>query len=105
MHVIHNKVIDCSAMTAAECSDQMLVELQHGTDFKLRADTGTDTLHGSVTIVHNVPPEPHEITVEIYEVDDLPEVRMVHGVIEGRSSTLKRPTIMPTQAEINQRLG
>ena len=96
MHVIHNKVIDCSAMTAAECSDQMLVELQHGTDFKLRADTPDDTVHGSVSIVHNTPPEPHEIIVEIYDEDDAPT--------EGHRSTLKRPGSMPTEAAIRARL-
>ena len=104
MHVIHNKVLDCSAMTAAECSDACLVALQHGADFSLRADTPTDTVHGTVSIVHSDPPEPHIITVDVYDVDEAPATKMVHGQVEGRQSTLKRPDPMPTEQTIINRL-
>ena len=104
MHVIHRKVIDCSAITAAACSDLHLAALLHGPAFKLKADTPDDTVHGSVTIAHNAPPEPHEIIVEIYEKDEAPTVRLVNGRLAGRESTLKRPTPMPTARTIRARL-
>ena len=96
MHVIHQKVIDCSVMTAAECSNICLAALQHGPNFKLKADASDDVLHGGISIVHNHPPEPHEITVEIYEEEDLP--------LAGRLSTFQRPDPMPTEQTIINRL-
>jgi len=105
MHVVHNKIIDCSAMPASECSDRLLTALGHGVGFKLKADTPNDIVHGSVTIAHNLPPEAHEITVEIYEVDEAPTVLMVHGRMEGRESTLKRPAVIPTEQVIKDRIN
>lgn len=105
MHVVHTKIVDCLAMTAEECSDQCLVALGHGPGFKLRADTPDDVVHGAVTIAHNFPPEPHEISVDVYEQDDLPNTRLVHGRLEGRRSTLKRPAVMPTARAIRDRLN
>ena len=97
MHVNHQKIIDCSEMTAAECSDLCLAALQHGPNFKLKADVSDDVLHGGVSIVHNHPPEPHEITVEIYEEEDLPSI--------GRLSIFQRPDPMPSAEIIKERLG
>ena len=104
MHITHEKVIDCSAITLVECSDLCLTALEHGPDFKLKADAPDDTLHGFVSIVHNVPPIPHEFIVEVYEVDEAPTALMVHGRMEGRESTLKRPAVMPAEATLQTRL-
>ena len=98
MHVTHQKVIDCSGMESAACSDLLLAKLQHGPAFKLRADNPSDTVHGSLTITHAFPPEPHEILVEVYEQGSPP-------VPEGRRSTLARPADMPTAAEVRRRLN
>ena len=96
MHILHHKVIDCSSMTPVACSDLLLVKLLHGPTFKLRADMPTDTVHGSVTIAHNTPPNPHEIIVEIYEVDEPPA--------PNHPSTLKRPAPMTSEDAIRARL-
>ena len=98
MHVTHLIVIDCSGMTSEACSDLLLLKLQHGPAFKLRTDNPTDTVHGSLTIAHNLPPEAHAIIVEVYEQDS-------PSVPGGRRSTLKRPAAMPTAAEIRRRLN
>jgi hypothetical protein len=95
MHLEHQRIIDCSTMLASECSDMCLVALEHCSDFALRADVSTDTVHGSVTIVHNVPPIPHEFLVEVYEVDE---------ASTERQSTLKRPVAMPTKETLQTRL-
>ena len=55
MRISHDKVIDCSAITAEACSDRCLAALGHKADFALMADTPTSTVHGSVSIVHNGP--------------------------------------------------
>jgi hypothetical protein len=96
MQVIHERVIDCSSITPAECSDACLAALQHGADFALRADTSGSTVHGTVIIIHNYPPLAHEITVEVYESDESP--------IAGRESTIRRPTVMPTDQTIRDRI-
>jgi len=79
-------------------------ELGHGPYFKLRADHADDTVHGAVTIAHRLPPEAHEIYIEVYEVDESPATEIIHGEVFGRRSTLKRPIIMPTEADIQNRL-
>ena len=99
MKITYTKVIDCSAITAAECSDKCLVALGHSQTFKLKADTPDDVLHGSVSIVHNVPPLPHVIEIECYEQDKLPTIKL-----DGRRSTLKRPVVMPTENELKAKL-
>lgn len=104
MRVNVRKVIDCSAITAQECSDLALADLGHGPTFALKADTPQDTVHGSVTISHNMPPEAHEIIVDVYEVDEAPTAQMVHGHLEGRQTTIKRPDPMPTEQTIKDRL-
>lgn len=85
--------MSCAGPTPADCSDAILVKLQHETAFKLRADTPTDTVHGSLTIVHG---PTHEFIVEIYDADESPN--SVH------SSMFKRPATMPTEATIHTRL-
>ena len=104
MHTIHNTVIDCSAISAMECSEAILVALEHGTGFLLKTNTPTDIVHGSVSIVHTDPPEPHIITVDVYETDEAPTATMVHGELVGRKSTLKRPDPMPTEQAIKDRI-
>jgi hypothetical protein len=105
MQVIHEKLIDCTSMTPAECSDACLAALQHGSDFALKANAPTDTVHGTVSIVHNDPPEAHIITVNVYDADEAPTAQMVHGTMQGRQSTLKRPDPMPTEQVIKDRIN
>jgi len=106
MHIEHEMVMDCSEMTQEACSDICIEALTvgHGSDFKLKADTEDDIVHGFVTIVHNDPPLPHEYTVEIYEVDEPPTAKLVHGELEGRLSTFKRPETFPTEQVLKDRL-
>ena len=96
-------------MQPSECSDLCLDALQHGPNFKLKGDIGVqptdeDIRHGSVSIKHRMPPDAHEIIIEIYEQDELPDVRLVEGVLAGRRTTLKRPTVMPTAGMLQTRL-
>ena len=97
MRINDTKLIDCSGITAAECSDLFLVALGHGIGFRLRADNRTDTVHGAVTIVHNLPPIAHEISVEVYEQEEGPNAR--------HRSTLRPPLIMPTAQDIRNKLA
>ncbi len=85
MQITHEVVIDCSHMTPANCSDVCLEALSHGAGFKLKADSSTDTIHGSVTIQHSMPPNPHLIIVEVYEED------------RGRQ---RKPAKMPTASQV-----
>jgi hypothetical protein len=104
MHIEYQRVIDCSSMTSAECSDRCLAALGHGVDFALKADTPADTVHGALSITHNDPPEAHIITVDVYDADEAPTAVLVHGRLEGRQSTLKRPDPMPTDQTIRDRI-
>ena len=97
MRIVHRKVIDCSGMDSSTCSDLLLAKLQHGPNFKLRPDFPVDTVHGSVTIAHNLPPDAHEITIDIYDADEPPTA--------DHRSTLRRPAVMPSQAMIRDRLN
>ena len=97
MRVNDTKMIDCSGIMSAECSDLFLAALGNGIGFRLRADNPTDTVHGAVTIVHNFPPIAHEILVEVYEQQEGPNAR--------HRSTLNRPLLMPTTQDIRNRLA
>ena len=92
MRIMYSRVIDCSGMTPAECSDLFLVAIEHGPFLSFRADTPSSVVHGAITIAHNNPPTPHEVWVDVYENDQSP--------IGGRRSTLKRPVPMPTEQAI-----
>ena len=98
MIVYHERLFDCSAMEADECGELCLVALQHGPSFKLKADSETDIVNGSLTIVHASPPELHQIWVEVYDVDSPPDRAT------SRESALKRPAVMPTEETLKTRL-
>jgi|TARA_R110000751_G_scaffold273048_1_gene373741 hypothetical protein len=104
MKTTHTKIINCSAITAEECSDNILAALGHGAAFKLKADTPDDTVHGSVCVTHHEHPTPHTIEIEVYEQDSFPSTLIVRGKPEGRRSTLKRPEVMPTQTSLQEKL-
>lgn len=104
MHITHEVLIDCSNMTGAECSDACLAALGHGIGFKLKCDTATDTVHGSVSIVHADLPNPHIITIECYEVDEAPTAKMKNGMKSGRESTLACCAVMPTEKSLKDKL-
>jgi len=105
MKITHELLIDCSAMTAAECSDACLAALGHGPDFNLKASTPTDTCHGSVTIFHADAPNMHQITIECYDHHEEPTACMSHGVMRGRESTLACCENMPTEQVLRGRLN
>ena len=102
MRITHELLIDCSAMTAAEFSDKCLIALGHGPNFKLKADSPTDVVHGSVSIVHYE--GCCEITVECYHEHEEPTACMSHGVMTGRQSTLACCENMPTEQMLRDRL-
>lgn len=72
-----------------------MAALGHGVDLKLRAEHSADIVHGSVTIVHNSPPIPHEVRVELYDADEDPCERHV--------TIFRCPENMPSTAELKQR--
>ena len=96
MIVTHEVMIDCTSITGEACSDNCISALGHGTDFNLKASSPTDTLHGSVSIIHNDLPLPHLVIVEVYEVDESPT--------DLRQSTLARPAVMPTEQDLINKL-
>ena len=96
MKITHEKILDCTSITADACSDKCLEALGHSADFNLKSSSATDILHGSVSIIHNDDPLPHIFSIEVYEVDELPTAE--------RQSTLKRPTVMPTQKGLKSKL-
>jgi hypothetical protein len=93
MYITHELLIDCSNITAVECSDKCLEALGHGVDFCLKASTPTDTCNGSVTIDHGTP---HIVIVECYDHDEAP--------CDGRESTLACCADMPTEQTLKDRL-
>lgn len=50
MHVRHHICVDCDRASKFKVTDDVLVALGHGPDFKLRPDTPEDTVHGSVSV-------------------------------------------------------
>ena len=104
MIVTHKVRIDCTSMTGEECSDLCLTALGHGTDFKLKASSPTDTLHGSVSIIHNDSLLPHIFSIEVYETNEAPTAVTSHGITMGRQSTLARPAVMPTEQDLINKL-
>lgn len=58
---------------------------------KLEADEDTDEVNGFVSVDANT-----GITVGIYEAEDLPQ--------DGRKTTFKKPTTVPTLATIDERI-
>lgn len=104
MKITHEVMIDCTSMTGEACSDLCLAALGHGADFNLIAASRTDTLHGSVSIIHNDSPLPHIFYIEVYEADEAPTAVTSHGVTSGRESTLARPAVMPTEQDLINKL-
>ena len=102
MHITHKLIVDCSNMTYADFADKCLVALGHSPDFKLKADLPTDTVHGSVSIIHY--DGYCEVTVECYHEHEEPTAVMSYGTISGRESTLAVATNIPTEAELISRL-
>jgi hypothetical protein len=94
-HCTFEQVIDCSAIESSACSDRLLDALGHGVDFKLRADNEDDTVHGFVTVLHNSPPEPHEVIVDMYDADEEP--------CAEHKTTFRCPDSMPSTADLQQR--
>lgn len=97
MHVYHEEILDCSGLTADECSDRLLDALGHCDALKLKAAHDSDTVHGSVSIVHNSPPLAHAVTLVIYDADEGPN--------EYHSTFLCCPERTPSAIEIKQRAG
>jgi len=91
MIVAHTRVISCT--DTGQCSDDFLTRLGHGAGKKLKADNDTDTVHGSITIVHNQPPAAHDITVEFYDTAESPT--------SGHDTTLAVTSPMPTEADVH----
>ena len=104
MVITHEVMIDSSSMTYEQISDSCLEALGHSEDFKLKASSPTDTLHGSVSIIHNDLPLPHVVIVEVYEEDEAPTSLTSHGITTGRQSTLARPAVMPTEQDLINKL-
>jgi len=105
MNTIIEKLIDCSAITAAECSDKILAALGHSVGFNLKAATPDDTVHGWVSITHNDAPLKHVVEIECYEADEAPTAVMVRGELVGRRSTLACCDPMPTEKALRDKIG
>jgi len=103
IHVI-SILIDCTAITPGSCSDKVLAALHHGSNFRLRADSPTDTVHGAVSIVHHEPPILHEVTIELYEAAEEPTAHIENGSVFGRESTLQRSSDIPSASTLKERL-
>ena len=96
MKIIHELIVDCTSITGEACSDNCLTALGHGPDFNLKCEVPTDTIHGSVSIIHNDRPLPHIFMIEVYEEDEAPT--------SVRESTLARTAVMPTEQDLINKL-
>lgn len=77
-----------------ECSATLLRKLGHGPGLKLMAETASDTVHGSLSILHT--PGDHTIIVELYDEDKEPTA--------ARKSRLASHPNKPTRDELLSRL-
>ena len=95
MQVKLTKMLDCTEIGSGECTERVLTALGNSPELNLTAKSANDTVHGSITIVHNLLPDLHLISVEVYEANLAAEPR--DG---GRKSTLARPEVFPTKQTI-----
>ena len=72
MHFEIKKNIDCTKIKSSECSDK-LIEKFLKENIKLRADTETDIVNGSLSIEHIA--NNHIIHVHIYDKDETPKAK------------------------------
>ena len=86
------KKIDCSKISYAECQQNIIKKLS-GLNLKLEAEKDTDTVHGSVTMLHEPRPQ-HIIKIELYDKDEEPTAE--------HQSTLKKPSRFPSREEIEK---
>ena len=96
--------IDCKDIEIGICSENILTALGHSETFRLKAEHPTDSVHGSVTVIHNDLPDEHIIAIELYEQTEQPTAATIHGEIVGRQSTLQVCETMPTITEFKKRL-
>ena len=89
------RIIDCLGIGPEECTKHALTALGDNPAFNLSAKSEADTVHGSVTIVHNLPPEAHIIRIEVYGTDLAAELET-----GGRKSTIARPEVFPSKQTI-----
>ena len=96
--------IDCKDIEIETCSENILTALGHDETLKLKAEHPTDSVHGSVTVIHHDLPDEHIIAIELYEKTEQPTAATIHGEIVGRESTLQACETMPTITEFQKRL-
>ena len=68
------------------CFDTILNKLESETGLKFHAETETDTVNGSVSVLHT---SDHKITVTIYDKNENPN--------QKHKTKLKKPSNIPTQ--------
>jgi len=76
-----------------KCSDEIIEKLKP-LGLKLRADNENDIVNGYVSMVHA--PNNHSITIAVYEETENPNAEHL--------TTLKRPSKVPTQNQIEKLL-
>lgn len=87
-----NLPLECS--DPIQCSNALLEKLGHGPTFKLMADHPGDSVHGSLSVLHN--PGDHLIIIELYDQDEAPTDRRTVRLIAHPNQ--------PTKAELFDRL-
>jgi len=88
----YSKNISC--FDSLQCSNNIVAKLETP-KLKLKALKKTDTVNGYVTIHHEA--GNHSIRVVIYDKDENPN--------KEHSSTLKKPSIIPTRKEIENKIS
>jgi len=91
---VHKLIKNITCSDSLVCADAIRLKLETS-QLKLHADKKTDIVNGSITIRHIK--NSHEIIIEIYDEDEQPNT--------GHSSTLKKPTKMPTKALLKTALN
>ena len=81
-----------SGKRPSECSDIIVNKLQNELSCKLRAENKTDTVHGSVSIVHT--DNNHIINIVFYDKDESSNAEHL--------TTLKKLAKIPTELEIKK---
>jgi hypothetical protein len=93
--VIEQFRLQISCTDPFTCSERILSDLGNGPGFKLRAEHPSDSVHGSISILHL--DGNHILTVELYDIEDPPT--------ESRSTHLLPLVGKPTRQMLAARLN
>jgi len=87
--MLHNIIKKTTCTDMFQCSDELRIKLEENLKIKLMGRTKTDTVNGSISIVHL--PNNHKIQVRVYEKNE--------SANEKHLMTFKKPDKIPTKKQ------